>query len=455
MILKNSLILAFSLFLISCGTTKKSTVVEVLPDWVKTKPIYSGYYVGLGSAQKTPNPNEYQSTAKNNALADLTSEISVTISTQSVMYQFENSSAYSEDFSSLTKALANENIEGYELVNTHSSQTHYYVLYKLSKEKHRAIKEKRKNEATKKGINYLQKANQNLKNIMVYDAIFNYTKGLEAIKPYFSESLECEIDGNYSDLGNELYSGLISTINNIIVTPKVKEIDATKGQTISSNQLVFSFANLNGNPIHGLPVSFNLGKRPLRNSKSETDVNGYVSYEINKLGTKTGTAYFIAQLDANAVATKCATDPLIRKMLRNMDVPKGRILIRLKNPTFFIKTDEKNFGKELNPKVLKKKMEQLLANNSYPVVYREENADYIIEANTDTKKLKKEGRQHYAALFGEIKVLNTDAQLLFVRPINEVKGVQLNIKDAGLDAYNNMSNYLNRYFLPKLKEAIN
>jgi hypothetical protein len=160
MILRNRLLLFLSVLLLGCGSTKKLTEVEVLPDWVKTKPIIPGYYVGLGSAQKTMNPNEYQSGAKNNALADLTSDISVTISTESVLHQFESAMAYSEDYSSFTKTLAKENLEQYELINSYESQTHYYVLYSLSKEKYKVLKEKRKSEATKKGINFFLKAQE-------------------------------------------------------------------------------------------------------------------------------------------------------------------------------------------------------------------------------------------------------------------------------------------------------
>lgn len=454
MILRNRLLLFLSILLLGCGSTKNVTEIEVLPDWVKTKPIISGYYVGLGSAQKTMNPNEYQSGAKNNALADLTSDISVTISTESVLHQFESSMAYSEDYSSLTKTLAKENLEQYELINSYESQTHYYVLYSLSKEKYKAIKDKRKSEAVKKGINYLLNAQEQKAKIKIYDAIFNYVKGLESVKTYLSESLECEIKGNYTDLGNELYTGLISTINNIIVVPNVSEIDATRGMSISADQLSFLFKTSEGNPIQGLPVAFSFGIRPLRSNKAETDSEGKVNYEIQKSGSKTGTGYFTAKLDVNEVATHCASDPFLRKMLRNMDVPKGSTFIKVENPTFFVETNELNFSKELNPKVLKKKMEQLLTNNDYPVVYKKENANYIIEVNTNTAKQKKEGRMFYATLSGEIKVFNADLQLLFLRPIDDVEGVQLNYNEAGFDAYNNLSNYLTRNFLPKLKEAL-
>lgn len=441
-------------FLYSCGTTKKVVQPEVLPNWVTTKPVISGYYVGVGSAQKSINVNEYQTTSKNRALADMTSEISVNISIQSVLHKFESSAGFSEDYSASIKAKAKEQLEGYELVNTFESQTHYYVYYKLSKDKYKAIKKQRKDDAINKGVDLLQKANGFNKNLKTYDAILNYIKGLEVIKPYFSESLECDVNGKSIYLGNELFSGLTTTINSIVVTPKVTEIDATNGKPILSNQLNFTFKTSTGYPIQGLPVVFTLGSKPLRNSKTETNTSGKVSYEIHQMNSRLGTGYFIAKLDANKIASQCTADPMLRKMLRKMDMPSGQILIRLKNPIFYIETTERNFGKDMNPKVLKRKMEQLLTNNSFPVVFNREKADFIIEVNTNTSKSKKEGRMHYAILTGEVKVIDANGQLILMKPIENVKGVQLNYNDAGFDAYNNLTNYLNRTFLPKLKETL-
>ncbi len=124
-------------------------------------------------------------------------------------------------------------------------------------------------------------------------------------------------------------------------------------------------------------------------------------------------------------------------------------------PRFFIETHEKNLGKDLNPKVLKKKMEQLFVDNNYLVVFKKENADYIIEVFTNTKKFKKDRRIRYSILFGKIRVLNSYEQAIIEKSIEGINGSQLNYFDAGLDAYNNLSIYMNREFLPKLKEALN
>ncbi len=455
MIRKNKVALLILLILLmGCGSSKKATEVESLPGWVKEKPMIPGYYVGLGSAQRTPNTTDYQVTAKNKALADLVSEISVNISTQSVLNRFESDKGFAEDFVSLTKSYANENIEGYEVVNTYESPTHYYVLYKLSIEKYKSIKEQRKQVAVAKGLDLIKKAGQLIGSKKYYDAIFNLTKGLEVVLPYLSESLECELNGKTIDLGNELYNGLITTMNNIIISPKANEIEVTKGQSIPLGQLVFTFKTADGVPLQGIPVIFSLGSKPLHNNKCETNILGEASYELQPVNTTKSTGYLIAQMDANEVASFCASDPLIRKLIRKMDMPSARILIRLKDPKFFVESSELNFNVAMNPKILKGKMEQLLANNGFPVVYSKPDADFTINISSNTNQQKVEGKMFYAILNAEIKVLNTNGELVFSRPVVNITGVQLNLNDAGLDAYNNLSDYLTKNFMPKLKDVL-
>lgn len=453
MIRKVSIVFIIGL-LMGCGSTKQATQIEQLPDWVKSKPIIDGFYVGFGSAQKTYNVSEYQTAAKNNALADMASEISVNVSSQSVLQRFENTAGFSEDFNSSTKLSARESLEGYEQINTHETETQYYVLYKLSKAHYKEIQDKRRNDAIAKGSNFLNKATADYTNIEVFSAIINYLKGMQVIKPYFNEHLEYESENGSGDLGNDLYDGFLSAINSITVEPKLKKIDATKGKTVGADQLEFTFKTTNGEPIYGLPVMFSLGTKPLRNNKAKTDINGKVNYTITNMAFKTGSAYFVAILDANAIALQGTNDPLLRRMVRKTDMPAGTTLIELENPSFYVSSKEFNLGKDLNPKIIKKKMEQLLSNNNYPVVYEKQNADFIIDILTDTEKQQKQGRMCTSVLKGEIKVFNASDELVLTRDIRDIKGVQLNYVDAGMDAYNNLSQYLNRNFLPKLKEAL-
>ena len=69
----------------ACSVRQKTNQAEtpppdLRPEWVKTRPFRSGVYTGVGSASKVGTGADHQSQAKYQALNDLASEISVTIS---------------------------------------------------------------------------------------------------------------------------------------------------------------------------------------------------------------------------------------------------------------------------------------------------------------------------------------------------------------------------------------
>ena len=101
------------------------------------------------------------------------------------------------------------------------------------------------------------------------------------------------------------------------------------------------------------------------------------------------------------------------RRISKIEIPQAKPTVKAENAKFYIETDEKNLGKQLNPKVLKMKMEQLMADNGLSVVYRVENANYIIKVFTNTSKQKKENNMCFSLLTGEIKIYDTLHRLVW------------------------------------------
>ncbi len=454
MILRNSLYLCFAFILLSCGSTKKATTIDTTPNWVKAKPVNSLYYVGVGSAIKTLNSTDYQQNAKNNALADLSSEISVNISTSSALHQLETSFGYSENYMASTFTTTKEHLEAYELVNTYENETHYWIYYKLSKSKYEELKRISRENSVKQGLDYYKKALESKLENNYLNALTFYLKGLESVKDYFTESLQTKYMGNEILLGNELLSGFLATVNEINILPKQPEIFVKQNTAISSEKLSFVFQTASRTPVSNLPVVFTLGNRPLHNSFSETNLNGEASYSLGPIKIQQGSRYFEVKLDIEKIANQAITDPFFRRMTRKVDVPKSQIKISVDTPSFFVTSSEKNFNNDILPKRIEQKINQLLSNNDYVVVFNEDNADYKIYISLYTDKDKREGRMFYTTLKGDVKILNNKNQMILLSPVDDIQGIQLNYIDAGMDAYNNLIEKLDRTFIVKLKQAM-
>ncbi len=442
------------ILLVGCGTAKQTTQMPVLPDWVQKKPVSNTYYNGIGSALKNGTVVDFQGKAKNQALTDLSSEITVSISSKSVLHRFESSLGYSEDYISTIKSETKEDLEGYELMQTFETETQYYVWYRLSKESFQNIKTQRKLAAVNKALDYYAKAQDAQTANHYFESIANYIKGLEAVKSYLSEALDVNFKDKPIYLGNELFSGLLSVINDIRIVPLQSEWDAKNGMPISSDKLKFRCFNGTGHDLAGIPIIFTMGQRPLLNSTTETDLTGSFGYSMNKLSSANETEFFVASVDFSNKASQISADPVFRKMLRKIEPPKGQITLHIKNPSFFIYTHEKNLGKDLELKIAEPKLKQLLAQANFPLVMQKEQADFILELNSNTTESTKNERIHYAQMKGEVKVFDTQGQLVFMKPIEGIQGAQLNYKDAGLDAYQDLTEYLSKNLMAKLKELV-
>jgi hypothetical protein len=77
--------LLFYLFVLSHLLVSQTETQIFAPNWVTKRPVNSFKFIGVGFADKLSNAN-YQSEAKKNALFDLSSEIKVDISTNSILY---------------------------------------------------------------------------------------------------------------------------------------------------------------------------------------------------------------------------------------------------------------------------------------------------------------------------------------------------------------------------------
>ena len=92
------LLLLFSIFIISCQYSKKSTEIDDgIPSWVKEYPVSESHYIGIGIADRSAHPQDYIKVAQQNALQNLSSQIKISISSQSVFLQIDREYSYEED----------------------------------------------------------------------------------------------------------------------------------------------------------------------------------------------------------------------------------------------------------------------------------------------------------------------------------------------------------------------
>ncbi|MEI7501625.1 MAG: LPP20 family lipoprotein, partial [Bacteroidota bacterium] len=111
-------LLLIPIFLYSCSTSKKLSHDDLMasaPEWVRKAPNDPQYYHGIGAATKSADM-DFREKAKQNALSDIAGNISVNISTSSVLSQFEFDNKFSDYFRDNIKLSTKNYLAGYEMV---------------------------------------------------------------------------------------------------------------------------------------------------------------------------------------------------------------------------------------------------------------------------------------------------------------------------------------------------
>jgi len=165
-----------------------STVYTKQPDWVLKRPIDNSYFIGIGIAIKS-NSREYIQSAKNNALSDLSSEISVNISSEFVDIMIERSGMSEEETRSEIQASTKSDLEGYELVDTWENKKEYWVYYRLSKELYEEQKRLKRENAINLSLDLITNAKEKESNweaqgVTINAAIEYYIQALKPIQNY-------------------------------------------------------------------------------------------------------------------------------------------------------------------------------------------------------------------------------------------------------------------------------
>lgn len=243
------------------------------PDWVKSRPVNTLFYIGIGRALKSET--NYQQQAKQNALSDLVSEIRVEVSGNSLLQQLDNGQEVKSVFEENIRLQAKQDIERFQLVDSWENDTEYWVYYELNKFDYEEYMEKRLQQVIRQGFDCWWKGREALQSGDLTLAAEMFMKGLDVIQPCINEELLCDYEGKKMDIGNELYAGMKSVFNGISIVPSVSAVKGRAFQGIAEPVIIrVSRENV---PLRNLKLEYKfasgagrLSENPITNESGET-----------------------------------------------------------------------------------------------------------------------------------------------------------------------------------------
>lgn len=444
----------------ACHTSKVASSVKQKPDWVMQRPINTQYYIGIGSASKLINPNDFQRVAKKNALDDMMGEIKVSVSSHSVLSQQQNNQQFSQQFFSDTKLISSETLEGFEVLGSWENAQDYWIYYRFSKAEYEAQKRRKLMEAIEKAKDFLNRANS-LSNQSEYTASLKLKfKAAIALQNYLNEAIEADYQGRNVYLMNEIISQIQQQLYLVQLKTSETIFKVSAGKSLVQPVVVSAQLRENdklGNKIQFLPIQLvGNGLKFRGNNSAETQSNGEAQFILNNIQGANGIRNIQAKIDIGKLIGGDSLLPSMRRLLLNLEGPQATLQLQVEPIKIFLESEEKNMQKKMNFAVLEPAVKKFLGDLGCAFVAKKEESDYVLHLEADTKDQGiMWGQMLRASIEMDLVLIDTKTSVeLIHEAITGVTGFQVTPEKAGMDAYQNLRTEMNKKLLPALQERL-
>ncbi|MGQ1785987.1 MULTISPECIES: LPP20 family lipoprotein [unclassified Saccharicrinis] len=353
------------------------------PSWVKQRPTDANYYYGRAMRSKVGGEASYRTEARNKALKELSSEIKVTISSNSILRQFENNYQVKEEFEASTHESVEATLEGYEVL-TWENKKEYWVMVRLNKDKYAMRKKQKLDYAKKMCATYYYDGKKAVEKGNIYEGLLFYVQAIKAIKPHANEDLTYrDINGNLN-LGSDIFSAIQEAFRKINLEAAQSSFVVQFSKEIKvplSLQASYTDELGDSRPITNLPLvfSFTKGKGELTKTGT-TDRDGKARCDIIRLISKRKSQEITAEFNLDLFLEEETLEDkvLLKAFFHDGYLPKTIFNIEVQKSTAFVVINELVFDKKTANGALGKSIRSELAQSYFNITEDKTNADFTV-----------------------------------------------------------------------------
>ncbi len=455
------LILLFTIVMLtlaSCNVKKELAQINSRqkPAWVDQRPTNTMYYIGIGYASKL-STTDFQRVAKKNALDDMMGEIKVTVSSNSILSQYQNNQNFSQQFFSDSRMVASETMEGFEVMDSWENKTDYWIYYRLNKTDFEAYKRKKIREAAEKALDYLNRASQLDAKTAYVQAFQLRTKAAASLQNYLNESIEVDYQNKQVFLLNEIMAQLQAQLFLIRFEANPSTLHAVVGKSLSQPIQASAFIQSKDSiklPIPYLPVKIVANKQVnIQGSKqSETQQDGSMQFGISRLQSKDMMQVLVLKPDIEKLINGDSIHTSMRNLLLNLEGPTTNIRVQIEPIKIYMQSEELNLNTAMDYPILTPALKKKLMEEGCTFVSTAAEADYTIELKANTKDQGVMwGQMLRSSIDMSIVLKDSKGQNELFRDAKEgLQGFQTTKEKAGVEAYQAMRSDMLNSIYPKL-----
>lgn len=445
----------FTLLIILAGCSPKVVAPDpesLKPSWLKSQPFQSGYYTGIGHSLKD-GTNNYIQAAKKSALEDLVSQIKVNVSSTSILSQLEVDKKLSEQYEQIIQTTAANEIEEFEMVDVWEDGSNYWVYYRLSISRYRAIKEEQKRNAVTLAADYLRKAREAEKAGERLQAVGFYFQSFRSMEKYLDEAIRVTVEDRDVLLVNEVYASIQRLLDKISLRVEPGEIKINRRLNQNAHTVVVKarYKDLD-TPATGLSLSaaFEKGAGDVFPTYT-TNASGESEILMNKIGSREMEQTVVVKLDIDALSGS-AGSPVFSLIAKTLNVPRAQVTLRVQRPVVYLTAEEKSLGADKDYTQISNKLKNLLAHNGFEFTNDKPEADLWFDVKADSEKGSVTGSIYVTYLTSVIKVTAVkEDKEIYATTLDRIKGYGLDYNKSSVDAYNKAMESLEK---DKMQELI-
>ncbi|OYU94532.1 MAG: hypothetical protein CFE21_16135 [Bacteroidetes bacterium B1(2017)] len=454
------LLLLLPLALLSCGVSKDNSSSSRKPDWVAQRPTNTQYYIGIGYASKLSNAADFQRVAKKNALDDMLGEIKVSVSSNSILSQYQNNQNFSQQFFSDTRLVASETMEGFQVMDSWENKTEYWIYYRMNKADFEANKRRKLFEAIEKSLDLLYRADKLSLKTEYVQAFKLRVKAAASLQNYLNESIETEYYGKNVFLLNEILSQLQDQLYLVQLKSEQQSLQAVAGKPIEQPIQVSARVKTKDSLSAALPYL------PLKmegngilfrgNIQTETAEDGSAQFAIGRIQSKDPLQVLQIKTDIAKLLKGDSINPSMKNLLVNLEGPIANIRVKIEPIKIYMQATELNLDAKLNYPILTPALKKKLMEQGCTFVNQINQADYVLELTANT--------QDQGIMWGQMLRSNLEMSLVLrdAHSQNElyrdakggVQGFQTTKEKAGIEAYQTMCSEMMNKMYPNLEHTL-
>ncbi len=304
-------------------------------EWVSHRPIDSRYYIGIGSCEKKDHTDDFRLVAENEALFDLSSEISVNISGSFMEKTMERTGLSKQDIRMEIQTTSKARLQGHQMVDEWEDRKRYWVYFRLSKKEYTQMQQRERERARAASLDMLQKAFAEKERGQFISALRFYFEALSRIQYFIGDNLQANLQGSEVFLYNEIYAGIQRILADISLSADRERMPGLDGRPLADPLVVRGMVKSPTGALSGIanmPVRY---ATPWRENDpyyvTTTDENGAARYSMPMVtGVDHGKSVKVV-MDVDSLAPQVKPGAFFNAILSKVNIPQTSIALNIYN----------------------------------------------------------------------------------------------------------------------------